>query len=152
MHPGMEDEDTQQIRVYTDTAELYKCPANLQGHQNVTWLLKKSSNFHVCEQHKSGVSFIMQTLSLQAFKNLGNPSGPPMLNIIWSLQGKILKHCSVRSTAAVPWSLRQLQIRKKGDIFYSIWVINHWCKRQREGLEWRMFEMKSFQKTCLDKT
>lgn len=77
----------------------------------------------------------MQTLSLQAFKNLGNLSGPQMLNIIRSLQGKIMKHCSVRSAAAVPQSLRQLQTRKKGHILYSIWVINHWCKGQREGLE-----------------
>lgn len=98
-------------------------------------LLKKSSNVHVWEQYKSGVSFIMQTLSLQAFKILATRVGPQMLNIIRSLQGKNMKHCSVTFAAAVPQSLRQFQIRKKGHIFYSIWVINHWCKQQRERLE-----------------
>lgn len=36
MHPGMEDEAPQQIHVYTDTAELNECAANLQAHKNVT--------------------------------------------------------------------------------------------------------------------
>lgn len=36
MHPGMEDEDTQQTHVHTDTAEHNKHAANLQSHQNVT--------------------------------------------------------------------------------------------------------------------
>lgn len=120
----------------------YMFTLTLQSSMNVQqtckptkMLLKKSSNVHVWEQHKSGVSFIMQTLSLQDFKILATRVGPQMLNIIRSLQGKNMKHCSVRSAAAVPQSLRQFQIRKKGHIFYSIWVINHWCKQQREGLK-----------------
>lgn len=31
----MEDEDTQKIQVYTDTAELNKCAASMQAHKNV---------------------------------------------------------------------------------------------------------------------
>lgn len=41
MLPGMEDEATQQIHVYTDTAELNKCAANLQAHKNVAKKLIK---------------------------------------------------------------------------------------------------------------
>lgn len=32
----MEDEDTQKIQVYTDTAELNKCATNMQAPKNVT--------------------------------------------------------------------------------------------------------------------
>lgn len=53
MHPGMEDEDTQQIHVYTDTAELNKCAANLQAHKIATKKASKCTCMRAIE--KGGV-------------------------------------------------------------------------------------------------